>query len=241
VSGKVLITRTADDAAGVTQAFARIGLEPVLVPLLERKWDVDAVLAAVAAHPSPDVVFVTSGPSAQILATAVPTAWSAARWVAVCPSTQARLVQLGFRVDQVAPETTAASLVQALENVQGALIVYPKADLADPETSEALRARGAVVVDITAYRNVCPDDAEAKLLHALPVSATPIFSGSAAERLAELIPPSRYPELGRIIAIGPTAARVAQRAGLTVYAVAHTHTAAGVVSETARALGLTYP
>ncbi len=235
---RVLVTRAAEDAAGLAHAFGRMGLHAVLVPLLERAWDPAAVLAAVASHPTPDVVFVTSGTAAQILGALVPTAWSDARWVAVGPATAARLEGLGFRVDYVPKRATAMDLARGLDGLDGSTVIYPKADLADPATSLALRARGAHVVDVIAYRNGCPDRAAADLLAALPVHATPIMSGSAARRLAEHIPQERWGELGRIVAIGPTAARVAQSMGLSVYAVASPHTAAGMVAQTARALGM---
>ncbi len=235
---RVLLTRAAEDAAGLTHAFGRMGLHSVLVPLLERAWDAEAVLAAVAAHPEPDVVFVTSGTTAQILGALVPTAWSKARWVAVGPSTAARLEHLGFRVDFVPDQATAMNLAASLANLDGAIVVYPKADLADPGTSDALRAKGAAVIDVIAYRNRMPDGAAEALLAALPVHSTPVMSGSAAQRLAELVPRERWGELGRIVAIGPSTARVAREAGLPVYAVATPHTAAGLVAETARALGI---
>ena len=238
---RVLITRAAEDAAALTQAFGRLGLEPVLVPLLARQWDAEAVLSAVDATPSPDVVFVTSATTARILGALVPTRWSAARWVAVGPSTAAVLQNLGFTVDHVPPEATAASLVSTLPHLEGSTVVYPKADLADPATSDDLRARGAHVIDVVAYRNLCPPDAGPRLLEALPVAATPLMSGSAARRIGALVPAEQRDGLGRILAIGPSTARAAQEAGLRVYAVAHPHTAGGLVRETARALGLTYP
>lgn len=235
---RVLLTRAPEDATGLTHAFGRMGLETVLVPLLERAWRPEAVLAAVAEHPTPDVIFVTSGTAAQILGTLVPSAWEGARWVAVGPSTAARLQRLGWKVDFVPKRATALGLVEGLSDLDGATVIYPKADLADPATSDALRARGATVVDVVAYENRCPQDAAEALAAALPVMATPVMSGSAAQRLAELVPAERWPELGRIVAIGPSTARVAQGVGLPVYAVASPHTAAGIVAQTARALGI---
>jgi uroporphyrinogen-III synthase len=129
-------------------------------------------------------------------------------------------------------------LAAGLEGLAGTTVVYPRADLADPATSEALRARGATVIDVVAYRNRCPERAPVDLVAALPVHATPLMSGSAARRIAEHVPKERWGELGRIVAIGPSTARVAQSLGLPVYAVASPHTAAGMVAQTARALGI---
>ncbi len=235
---RVLLTRASEDATGLTHAFGRMGVETVLVPLLERAWFPEDVLSAVAEHPQPDVVFVTSGTAAQILGTLVPSAWEGARWVAVGPTTASRLQRLGWKVDFVPKRSTALDLVQGLSDLDGATVIYPRADLADPATSEALRARGANVVDVIAYENRCPEGAVEALAAALPVMATPLMSGSAALRLAERVPRKRWPELGRIVAIGPSTARVAQGAGLPVYAVASPHTAAGIVAQTARALGI---
>ena len=226
---RVLVTRAVEDAAALAAPLTRLGFEPVLVPLVERLWDVTAVLATAERHPQVDVVFVSSATTADVIATAAPQRWGGARWVAVGPTTAARLQALGLPCHGVAPKATAADLAASLGDLTGKTVLYPKADLADPGTTSQLQAAGAAVIDVIAYRNQAPAGAASALLAALPVAATRLMSGSAAERLASVVPAHARQGLGAIIAIGPSTARTCSAVGLPVARVATQHSGAGVV------------
>jgi uroporphyrinogen-III synthase len=225
---RVLVTRPAEDAAAIAHAMGHAGFEPVVVPLLERVWRVDDVARAAAEHPEVDRVIVTSATTAQVIATAAPSAWRGARWAAVGEATADRLEQLGYPVDLVPARATAAQLVAALGDVRGLRVLYPRADLASPATCRSLEQAGAVVVDVVAYDNVAPPDHERRLRHALPLDATTLLSGSAAARLAAAVP-ERRERLGKVVCIGPSTERVARAAGLPVHAVADPHSLQGVI------------
>lgn len=233
---RVLITRAAEDAPPLAHALHRMGLHPVQVPLLERVWDLAAVQALAAEVPAPDVVMVTSAVTADILATARPDAWPHAHWAAVGPSTRARLEGLGLPCHVAPSKATAHDLVHALGDLMGRTVVYPRADLASPSTRHALEAAGATVHEAVAYRNRQPDGAGEALLACLPVDATPLLSGSAARRIAQLVPPARRSALGAIVAIGPSTAAVAREVGLHVAAEAQPHTLAGILQALMTAL-----
>jgi uroporphyrinogen-III synthase len=203
---------------------------------LARRWDLAAVTSLVEACPQPDIVLVTSSVTAAIVAAAAPRAWPDARWAAVGPSTARRLEELGLPCHVVPERATAADLVHALGDVAGRTVVYPHADLAHPRTRDELGERGAEVHTAVAYRNELPDGAGKALLDALPVHATPVLSGSAAQRLAELVPAERHGELGAIVAIGPSTEAVARSVGLPVARVASPHTLGGVLQALAKAL-----
>lgn len=227
---RVLVTRAAEDAPALAGALATAGLEPVVVPLLERRWRPDAVADAATAHPRASVVFVTSAVAADVVAVGAPGAWRSARWAAVGPATATRLRELGFPASVVPERATADDLVRALGDLTGEVVVYPRADLAPAATVEALRASGAMVVDVVAYENAAPPGYEARLRAVLPVEATTLMSGSAAERLAEAVPPEDRGRLGEIVCVGPSTAQVARDRGLSVAAVAEPHTVSGVVA-----------
>ncbi len=232
---RVLVTRPAEDASGLAHALSRAGFEPVLVPLLMRRWCIDAVAAAADAHAHVDWVIVTSGTAAQILATAAPNRWSDARWAAVGPATAARMQQIGFPVDVVPERATAADLVTALGDLSGQTVLYPRADLASVATRDSLQAAGAELIDIVAYENVPPGGHEARLRSALPVAATTLLSGSAAERLARALPgDAERRRAGRIVCLGPSTAQVAYREGLEVAVVARPHTMNGLLDALVR-------
>ncbi len=233
---RVLVTRPAEDAPALANALGRVGFEPVVVPLLERIWRLDAVFEAAEAHPRVDWVIVTSSTAASVIATAAPAVWASARWAAVGPTTASRLQQLGYTVEIVPPQATAAHLVEALGDLTDQRVLYPRADLADPATAEALRRAGAEVLDVVAYANLAPRGCKASLERALPVAATTLLSGSAARRLAAAVPPERHEALGRVVCIGPSTAGVAREHGLTVHTVAEPHSLAGLLSALERAL-----
>lgn len=227
---RVLVTRAAEDAHAFSALLAAHGYEPVEVPLLQRRWQVDAVAEAAARWGRLDWVLVTSATTADVLGVAVPAGFPGARWAAVGPGTAQRLSELGFPVDLVPSAATAAALRAALGDVSGRRIGYPRADLADPALADALRAGGAEVLEVVAYTNLPPDGAAERLNAALPVDATTLLSSSAARRTAEAVPPERRHLLGKVVVIGPSTLATAQRLGLPVHAVADPHTVPGVLA-----------
>lgn len=232
----MLVTRAAEDAPVLAHALALAGYSPVVVPLLERRWLPLAVADLAVRVPSPDVVVITSATAAEVVATGAPTAWRGARWAAVGPSTAERLRELGYDVVLVSERATADDLTVALGDLSGQTVVFPRADLAPPTTADGLRRAGATVEEVVAYENVAPVGSEQRLRGALPVTATTLLSGSAAERLAAHLTAAEHVQLGRIVAIGPSTARAATRAGLVVHAVADLHTVDGVVAAVRRVL-----
>lgn len=226
---RVLVTRPAEDATGLSHALSRAGFEAVVVPLLERRWCVDTVTHAAETNPSVDWVVVTSGTAAQILATATPTRWHDARWAAVGPATATKMQQLGFPVDIVPKQATAAHLVEAMGDLTGQTVVYPRADLAAAATRDALRASGAELIDVVAYENVAPPGHAERLRAILPVAATTLLSGSAAERFGQALGSEDRRRAGRIVCLGPSTAQVARRVGLEIAAVARPHTLGGLL------------
>jgi uroporphyrinogen-III synthase len=219
---RVLVTRAAEDAAGLCQALRHMGHRPVRVPLIERVWALDAMLEAVAAHPHVDWLVVTSGASADVLAAAAPSAWLRARIGAVGTATARKLAAMGRPADVVPRRQLGYYLARAMGDVDGRTIVYPKGDLAPPDTAEALREAGAIVHEVVCYHNVAPPGHLERLRAALPVDVTLLLSGSAAQRLRRAHPgdPS---QLGRILAIGPSTAKVAEEVGLPVHGIAEPH------------------
>jgi uroporphyrinogen-III synthase len=232
----VLVTRPAEDAAPLAALLHRSGFVPVVVPLLERRWRLDALVALAAERPHVDRVVVTSATTADVIATAAPEAWRDARWAAVGDATAARLRTLGYNVETVPARATGAALVEAMGDLSGQVVLYPRADRAEPRTADALRSAGADVIDVVVYDNVAPRGCDDRLRAALPVDATTLLSGSAAERVAAAIAPDARPGLGVVVALGPSTAQASANVGLQIHATAVSHTLAGVVAAVARLL-----
>lgn len=223
---RVLVTRAAEDAIGLSHALLQLGHTPVRVPLLERLWDLDTL--AGLRDEDFDWLVITSGAAADVLAAGAPDAWPSARIGAVGPTTARKLAALGRPPHVVPARHLGAQLVRAMGDVRGQRVLYPKGDLAPPTTAEALREAGAEVVEAVAYRNVAPRGHRQALAAALPVDYTPLLSGSAARRLKAAWPGS-VDALGEVVAIGPSTAAVAHEVGLPVHQVAEPHTLESVL------------
>lgn len=234
---RVLVTRALQDAPVLARRLAETGFEPVLVPLLEIRWDALAIADAAQRHPHVDRVLITSSVAADVVAAGAPSAWRDAQWAAVGPATADRLARHGYACATVPDRATADELVRTLGEVAGQSVLLPRSELADPGMVRTLTERGASVLEVVAYTNVAPTGFAQKLRASLPVDATTLMSGSAAERLAEGVPVDERPLLGKIVAVGPTTAHAAGRRGIPVDGIADPHTVDGLVTAVLLALG----
>lgn len=94
----------------------------------------------------------------------------------------------GFRVSVVPESYVAESLVESLrDKVSGKRILLARAAAARDVIPDALRAVGAQVDVVEAYRNVLPEDAPERLRRALQdgIDAATFTSSSSATHLAE--------------------------------------------------------
>jgi uroporphyrinogen-III synthase len=120
-------------------------------------------------------------------------------------------------------------------------VLLVRGDLADAELADALRARGAEVDDLVAYRTrEAPEASRALLRRALadgPIDAVVFTSGSTVRGLVALARVAGF-DVASIpsVCIGPETAQAADDAGFAVMAVSSTPDAAALASATARAL-----
>lgn len=218
---RVLVTRAADEAGPLCDRLRAIGCAPVEVPLV-------AIVPCAWAVPVGifDWLVLTSAAAVDAVAGRP---LRARRTAAVGPATAARARDRGLKVDLVPLRATGADLAAALGDLRGRTVLYPRAEVATPGTTEALRGAGAELTEIVAYRNAVPPDAAERLTRALPVDFVTLLSGSAARRLADaLTRAGKTLGKARIVAIGPSTAAAARAAGLEVHAVAATHTVEAV-------------
>lgn len=144
---------------------------------------------------------------------------------AIGPAT-ARALRAAGREPTVMPEEAlGARMVEALGELRGRRVLYPRAETVPPALEDALRAAGALVVSTPLYRTVCPPGAAEALRAVGPVDLVALASGSAARHLAAT---GVFPPHTPVVAIGPSTAKVAASVGLRVVAVAESHTAEGL-------------
>jgi uroporphyrinogen III methyltransferase / synthase len=155
------------------------------------------------------------------------------------PGTSARLAALGIRAEIEPDENTGQGLARELfkRGLAGAgkRILLVRGDRAGDALPDALRAAGAEVVDIVAYRTVLAGEEmrpEIEEVIAAGVDAIAVTSGSSAEAWVKVLGAERAQEVfarAPGIAIGPQAAQGMKRHKLPVAAIAHPHTIDGLV------------
>ena len=227
---RIVVTRP--ESRSLAEALERLGAEVSIVPLIEIRpvEDPRALDAAVENLRDYDwVVFTSVNGVAAVGERLSGIGHRAARVAAVGPVTAEAVRALGVEpsfVAQRASEDIAAGLGQ----LDGARVLLPQADIADPRLAEELRGRGATVDAVVAYRTV---QVEPALWGALPLriaDAIILASGSAVRSLASIaVSLDGLGDSTLLVCIGPKTASVAREVGLPVGLVADETTAEGII------------
>lgn len=231
---RIVVTRPEPDGGPLATAISLAGARPVHVPLLRiRPVPFDRSIAS-----SPDafdaIVFTSANGVSSFVDQLTPEAASAFRRHAgvavVGPATGRAVSAAGGSPSIIAPEHVAESLVQAMGDVRGKRVLWPRAESVRPVFARELRAGGAEVTEVVVYRTTAeiPPDASLMISGADAVTFT---SPSGVYTWAAALGQPRM----RVICIGPVTARAAKRSGFEVASVADPYTVEGVVDALCRA------
>jgi uroporphyrinogen III methyltransferase / synthase len=158
------------------------------------------------------------------------------RWAVVGESTAGALRARGAVADFVPDEASGAALGATLPDPVGARVLLVRASLGGADLPAALRARGALVEELTVYETVeGPADSAAALLSAVsqPDLAAIVFaSGSAVRGYVKLGGRTDLPA----ITIGPRTTAVAKEAGFKGVVEAATPNVRDLAAAVARAV-----
>jgi uroporphyrinogen III methyltransferase/synthase len=249
---RVLVTRAPEQASELVAALAHAGAEAVLAPLIQicapaDPAPLDAALDRLASY---DAIVFTSANAVRFTAQravqrGIALATGAARVICVGPATAQAALDAGFPVHRAPPARYDAEAVLDLlvgeGEVRGRRFLVPRSDLARDVLPDGLRAAGAAVDAVIAYRNA-PAAVDGAWLREQLVSGQldvlTFASPSAARRFcAELDTPARAAAARcTVAAIGPVTARALAAEGLPAHVVAQSATAVGLVEEIALAL-----
>jgi uroporphyrinogen-III synthase len=149
---------------------------------------------------------------------------SAARLIAaVGPATAEEAVKKGLRVNVIAQNRTGESLVRELSNqLAGRSVLLPRSDRGDARVPAALRAAGANVTEVIAYRTVAPRQLDPAILARVrraEVDAIVFASPSAFHNLSDAIGADAVKQVSERVhfaAIGPTTASAIRQSGSRV-------------------------
>lgn len=159
-----------------------------------------------------------------------------ARLAVIGPGTDEALRDHGLEADLSPGEFRAEALVAAFgrHDLRGVRVLLPRAAVARDVLPEGLRALGAAVDVVTAYRTELNDAPAPEVLAAVRagrVDAMTFTSSSTVRHFLQLAGPDARRGLERVLVacIGPVTAETARASGLRVGAVATTYTLAGLV------------
>ena len=168
-------------------------------------------------------------------------ALAGARLCAIGPGTAERIARQGLKVDLVPPEYRAEAVVEALRatgDLAGKAFLLPRADIARELLADELRASGALVTEVTAYRSVPVEierDGEPDIYRLLldrKVDVVTFTSASTVRNFVRLYGVEPVADLLQAVAIasiGPVTAEAAQQCGIRSSIVPEEYTIPGLV------------
>ena len=245
---RVVVTRPEDQAEGLCSRLRALGAEPVEFPVIaiappEPGGPLDQAIARLSSY---DWLIFTSvngvecfwarvaasaelaAGSAQFPAVAV-AAIGPAKVAAIGPATAAALRRRGVQVRLVPAEYWAEAILDEIGDVAGQSILLPRADIARPALADGLRARGARVDEVPAYRTVptTPAPAAFDALRA-GVDVITFTSSSTVRNFVARTAGLNYGD-PLVACIGPVTAATARELGLRVDVVAKEYTIEGLL------------
>jgi hydroxymethylbilane synthase len=243
---RVLVTRAPDQAGELLSALREAGLDPVLVPAIEIEFDPprgDLDAAAGLLHTYRWVVITsTNGAKAILKATERSlTELGAPFWAAVGPATRLVLEQEGIDVRFEPSQRSGSAMAAELPVVADDRVLVVRGDLANEDVATRLRARGAEVDDVIAYRTQeAPAPSRERLRSTVadgPIDAVIFTSGSTVRGLVALGREASIDVLAMpAVCIGPETGDQARASGFRILAVSPTPDSRALASTTARAL-----
>ncbi len=242
-----VLTRDLDAGSPYADAFAALGLTVVAMPVTHTEPPRDhGALARALEHGGHAAVVVASARAAAALARALeggarqlPEVW------AVGPATLRALAAAGIAANLPPSAHDGASLAEAMvttRDLAGRRVLVPRAEDGRDDVVAVLRAAGAEIVEIIAYRTVAtaPDDPSiARGKELLVTGGAAICAVFAPSQVAALITAVGPLSALRVVfaAIGDTTGAVLREAGVEQVAVAAAPTPEGL----ANAVAAVYP
>jgi uroporphyrinogen-III synthase len=241
---RILVTRGASQASKLSDGLRELGAVPVEVPVLEivppESYEpLDGALQNLAQY---DWLIVTSANTVQVLSERASflgvslDKFAPQNVGAVGAATTEAARDAGLTVSVVPESYVAESLVAEIKGqIAGKRILLARAAVARDVIPDALRAAGATVDVIDAYRNILPTAAPQQLRHAYArgLDAATFTSSSSVTHLAEAAEAAGvpFPLKGvRAISIGPITSQTLRGCGWTPASEADPHDVPGLIA-----------
>jgi uroporphyrinogen III methyltransferase/synthase len=244
---RVLVTRSREQSGEIVERLESQGAEAIEAPLINivPPDDFGPLDDACARAGGFDWIVFTSANGATafmdrlLVGPRDVRALAGARLCAVGPGTASRLTRFGLKVDLVPDDHSAAGVVAALKengSLKGKRVLFAKGDIARDTLPEELRAVGAEVTEVIAYRTVTAEsDAHLGIYRELldrRIDAVTFSSASAVRAFVSIYGADQAVDLLNhtiVAAIGPVTADAALRYGITPQITPPTSTIAALV------------
>lgn len=234
----VVVTRERERAGSLAGALGARGARPLLFPAIATAPpdDPGPLDRAVAQRADYDWIVFTSANAVQAVRDRLSRSGSAwgdrPRLAAVGEPTAVALVASGAAAVRIPGVFLGSRIAEVLGPLAGCRVLLPQADIARAETAAALRAGGAMVDEVVAYRTVGADpDPVAREALARGVDAVTFTSPSTVRHFVTLAGPDGLAAARKavIACIGPTTGAAAQAAGFPAPLEAEPSTVGGLV------------
>jgi uroporphyrinogen III methyltransferase/synthase len=239
---RVLVTRSREQVSALSQRLRELGAEPLEYPAIAiaPPKDIAPLDEAIARLSTYDWLIITSANGVRALADRMSEkgldmqALGRPRIAAIGPATAQALAGYGLRVDYMPQVYLAEEIATGIGDVAGQRILLPRVERAPKQLAQALRGKGAVVDEVTAYRTLAvgaPHELKALLADG-QVDIVTFTSSSTVRNLAaglQGLTPADVLSRCMVACIGPVTARTATRLGIRVDVVAREHTIPGLV------------
>ncbi|PYT58902.1 MAG: hypothetical protein DMG35_16345 [Acidobacteria bacterium] len=245
VGKRIVLTRAAAQSEMLVGELSERGAIPVVLPLVSfaEPEDFAPFDQAVAQIDQFDWLILTSAQTvrAVIQRTAdlqLPIVKTGSRLRVACvgPVTAEEARKANLPVEYVAATHNGVALANELgSRVQGAKVLLPRSDRANPDLPAALKGHGAQVTEVIAYCTLRPAEVDQNALKKISggqSDAVLFFSPSAVQHFKELVGAEELrllPDKLAILAVGPVTATALREVGVLHFAVALDTNVASVV------------
>jgi uroporphyrinogen III methyltransferase / synthase len=242
---RVVITRAAAPSEALAREFSARGAIPWVFPLVSfgEPDDFEPLDRAIAELEQFDWLILTSAQAvravieraADLQQPLVRPEWQL-RVACVGPVTAEAARGAKLPVEYVAVTHNGVALANELgSRLQGAKVLLPRSDRANPDLPAALRRFGARVTEVIAYRTLRPGGADRDGLKKITdghMDAVLFFSPSAVEHFAELVGAEKLQtiqDMLAITAVGPVTANALRKAGVRRVVIAPDTTSTSLI------------
>jgi uroporphyrinogen III methyltransferase/synthase len=233
---RVLVTRPRDQAAEMVDRLTLLGAEAIEAPMIRivPPHDPEPLMQAAENAGSFDWIVFTSANAVESFMTALldgsrdVRALKGPKLCTVGSGTAERLARFGIKVDLIPDEFRADAVVTAMaqeKGIRGASVLVPRADIGRDVIAEGLRAAGAHITDVVAYRTVLEDaqqDGAPDIYRMLldgRIDVVTFTSPSAVRNFSSIYGAEQTTDLLKntiVAAIGPVTTEAATQLGIRV-------------------------